>query len=226
MRCIVLIFFVLMSYVSWSQKSFFEYVPKNWKIVSTAKGDLNKDGIEDLVLIVKDNDASNRIKNESLGPGILDVNSRNLLILFKDKSGNYTLADSNSNGFIPSENLAEDPCLEDPFNGVSIVKNILILKFNYWYSCGSSSSSSITYKFRYQNNNFELIGADYSSYSRFTGDQWNTSINFSIKKKEVTTGLNEFHESNPVTTKSSIEISELFKLKDCYFDTYSEVLSF
>ncbi|MGL5275073.1 hypothetical protein, partial [Myroides sp.] len=67
---------------------------------------------------------------------------------------------------------------------------------------------------------------DYSSYSRFTGDQWNTSINFSIKKKEVTTGLNEFHESNPVTTKSSIEISELFKLKDCYFDTYSEVLSF
>ncbi|MDM1383910.1 hypothetical protein [Myroides marinus] len=226
MRYIVLILFVLMSCVSWSQKSFFEYVPKNWKIVSTAKGDLNKDGIEDLVLIVKDNDASNRIKNESLGQELLDVNSRNLLILFKDKSGNYTLADSNSNGFIPSENSTENPCLSDPFTGVNIVKNILILDFNYWYSCGTYFVSNISYKFRYQNNNFELIGVEESSFSRSSGEQTDTSINFSIKKKEVTTGLNEFHESNPVTTKSSIEISELFKLKDCYFDTYSEVLSF
>lgn len=226
MKNIALTFFVFMSCVSWSQKSYHEYVPKNWKIISTTKGDLNKDGIDDLVLIIKKNDASNRIKNESLGPEILDVNPREILILFKDKSGNYKLIDSNTKGFIPSENSVITPCLSDPFDRESIENNILILDFTYWYSCGTYFVSNISYKFRYQNNNFELIGVEQSQFSRFTGEQRDMSINFSIRKKEVTTGLNEFHESNPVTTKSSIEISELFKLKDCYFDTYSEVLSF
>jgi len=221
MRCIV-----LMSCVCWSQKSYLEYVPKNWKIISTTKGDLNKDGIEDLVLVIQKNDASNRIKNESLGPKILDINPREILIFFKDKSGNYILIDKNTKGFIPSENSVITPCLSDPFDRESIVNNILILDFNYWYSCGTYFVSNISYKFRYQNNNFELIGVEQSQFSRSTGEQRDMSINFSIKKKEETTGLNMFHENKPIATRSSIQIAELFKLRNCDDDTYSEVLSF
>ncbi|MGL4584290.1 MAG: hypothetical protein ACRCVU_15080, partial [Flavobacterium sp.] len=182
--------------------------------------------IEDLVLIIKKTDVSNIIKNESLGPEVLDTNPREVLIFFKDKSQNYNLVDRNSKGFIPSTDLEENPCLSDPFDEVSIVNNILILKFNYWSSCGTYFSSNMTYKFRYQNSNFELIGADYSQFSRSTGDSMRMSINFSIKKKEVTTGLNEFGEDNPIVEKSSIKIAELYKLKNCDEGTHSEVLEF
>jgi len=44
------------------------------------------------------------------------------------------------------------------------------LRFNYWSSCGTFFSSNMTYKFRYQHNNFELIGADYYQFSRSTGE--------------------------------------------------------
>lgn len=226
MKNIVLLIGLLITYNSLAQKSYLNYVPKNWKIVSTAKGDLNKDGIEDLVLIIKKTDISNIIKNESLGPKVLDTNPREVLIFFKDKSHNYKLVERNSKGFVPSENSVENPCLSDPFDEVSIVNNILIWKFNYWSSCGTYFSSNMTYKFRYQNSNFELIGADYSQFSRSTGEAERMSINFSIKKKEVTTGLHEFGESNPIVEKSSIKIAELYKFKNCDEGTYSEILEF
>ncbi|MDM1453942.1 hypothetical protein [Myroides odoratimimus] len=226
MKNMMLIVIFLISYNSVAQKSYLNYVPKNWKIVSTAKGDLNKDGIEDLVLVIKNTDASNVIKNESLGQNLLDTNPREVLVFFKDKSHNYRLVERNSKGFVPSENSVENPCLSDPFDEVSIVNNILIWRFNYWSSCGTYFSSNMTYKFRYQHNNFELIGADYYQFSRSTGEGMHISINFSIKKKEVTTGLNEFGSENPVVEKSSIKIGELYKLRNCNENTYSEVLEF
>lgn len=32
-----------------------QYIPKHWKILETVKGDLNRDGLEDIVLVIEEN---------------------------------------------------------------------------------------------------------------------------------------------------------------------------
>lgn len=43
-----------LSFYSIAQSNYLQQIPQNWKIILEAKGDLNKDNIEDLVLIIED----------------------------------------------------------------------------------------------------------------------------------------------------------------------------
>jgi len=212
---------------SWGQNSYTKEIPENWKIISQVSGDLNKDGIEDLVLIIENTDVSNILKNEGMGSPNLNTNPREILVFFKDEKNNYTLIEKNAMGFIHSENDEESTCLADPLmidGGIKIWNNILIIHFNYWLSCGSWSVNDASYKFRFQNNSFELIGFDHFSFNRATTEETRTSINFSIKKKKETIGLNQSEESKPKTTKSTIKINQLYKLKNCNQNTYFEIV--
>lgn len=212
---------------SWGQNSYTNEIPENWKIISQVSGDLNKDGIEDLVLIIENTDASNILKNDGMGATNLNINPREILVFFKDEQNNYTLIDKNTIGFIHSENDEESTCLADPLmidGGIKISNNILIIHFNYWLSCGSWSVNDASYKFRFQNNSFELIGFDHFSFNKATTEETRTSINFSTKKKEVATGINQSEESNPKTTKSIIKVNQLYKLKNCNKNTYFEIV--
>lgn len=212
---------------SWGQNSYTKEIPENWKIISQVSGDLNKDGIEDLVLIIENTDVSNIIKNEGLGAPSLNINPREILVFFKDERNNYMLIEKNAIGFIQSENDEESTCLADPLmidGGIKISNNILIVHFNYWLSCGSWSVNDASYKFRFQNNSFELIGFDHFSFNRATTEETRTSLNFSTKKKEETIGLNQSEESKPKTTKSTIKVNQLYKLKNCNENTYFEIL--
>ncbi|MEG0851190.1 MAG: hypothetical protein RSH24_15095 [Flavobacterium sp.] len=227
MKYIVLIFLMFFFASSWGQNSYTKEIPENWKIISQVSGDLNKDGIEDLVLIIENTDASNILKNEGMGAPNLNINPREILVFFKDEKNNYTLIEKNAMGFIHSENDEESTCLADPLmidGGIKISNNILIVHFNYWLSCGSWSVNDASYKFRFQNNSFELIGFDHFSFNRATTEETRTSLNFSTKKKEETIGLNQSEESKPKTTKSTIKVNQLYKLKNCNENTYFEIL--
>jgi len=224
-QAIALLFLVYTA--SFGQSSYKNQIPKNWKIISTIEGDLNKDAIADLVLIIEDTNPDNYILNDGFGEDTLNINARGILVFFKDNKNNYTLIEKNLNGFILSQNSEESPCLADPlmWNGdVSISKNILIIHFNYWLSCGSWYVNDATYKFRFQHNTFELIGFDHSEFHRASGEESSTSINYSTKKMENTTGLNMFEESKPVTTRKTFNISKLYQLKECTDETYFEIL--
>lgn len=227
MKNIVLIFSLLFCSILCGQNSYVKEIPEEWKIISQVSGDLNKDGIEDLVLIIENTDASNILKNEGMGSPNLNINPREILVFFKDEQNNYTLIEKNTIGFIHSENDEESTCLADPLmndGGIKISNNILIIHFNYWLSCGSWSVNDASYKFRFQNNSFELIGFDHFSFNRATTEETRTSINFSTKKKEVTIGLNQAEESNPKTTKSNVKVDQLYKLKNCNKNTYFEIV--
>ncbi|RRJ90984.1 hypothetical protein EG240_07220 [Paenimyroides tangerinum] len=210
-----------------AQKGYLEQIPKNWKIILETKGDLNKDNIEDLVLIVENTDKSNFIQNDGLGLDTLNINPRGIMIFFKDKDHNYNLIEENFLEFIPSQNDTESTCLADPLmenGGIQITKNVLKINFNYWLSCGSWYANNVIYTFRHQNNSFEMIGFDHSEYHRASGESSSTSINYSTKKKEETTGLNYFEESNPKTKTNKIKIANLYKLKDCTNEIYFTIL--
>ena len=73
-------------------KSVNDFIPKGWKILKDengsnfiAKGDLNKDKLEDVAIIIEKNDKKNIKKNDNFGPNELNLNPRILIILFKEK---------------------------------------------------------------------------------------------------------------------------------------------
>lgn len=199
-----------------------DFVPKEWKIYEQVEGDLNKDKKADVVLIIENTNPDNIFQNESLGSSIINTNPRYLLVLFKTEKG-YELKELNKT-FIPTEGDMESTCLADPMmdGGIGIKNGSIVLALNYWMSCGSWYTGTNTYTFRFQKNEFELIGFDSQDFHRASGEMTQTSINFSTKKMSHTTGGNMFGEDgdgNEIKSEEKVEwksfkIDKLKNLKD------------
>ncbi|NML69005.1 hypothetical protein HHL23_04245 [Chryseobacterium sp. RP-3-3] len=186
-----------------------DFVPKGYTTFEKSFGDLNKDGAEDCILIIKKVDPGNIITDEYRGK--LDRNRRGLIILFKKNDG-YELASKNYSCF-SSEN--EDggvyyaPELEVYAEKEKLYIHYAHGRYGYW-----------TYTFRYGNSDFDLIGYDDSSN---TGPRVNntTSINFLTGKQLDKTNVNEEAESGDEVFKDSWK-----KLKTTKLLTLSEIKDF
>ena len=203
-----------------------DFIPKGWKEILTTNGDLNKDKLEDTVIVIEKEDKKNIKKNDVLGPDYLNLNPRILLVLFKQKDGTYILASKNDKGFIQSENDEENPTLMDTLNGINIKNNILRINFSYFLSAGSWWTSTNVYIFRFQNNVFELIGYESNAYMRNTGEEERTSINFSTNKAKITTGGNIFEEkeNNPKDEWRYVKFEKKYILNEMTESTLDEIL--
>ena len=205
-----------------------DFIPTGWKKILTTNGDLNKDKLEDTVIVIEKEDKKNIKKNDVLGPDYLNLNPRILLVLFKQKDGTYILASKNDKGFIQSENDEENPALMDTLSGIDIKNNILRINFDYFLSAGSWEASQIIFTFRFQNNRFELIGYDSNSYMRNSGEQEEFSINFSTNKIKTTTGGNMFEEklNKPKEKWENFDIKKKYVLDEMSSDTLDEILDY
>lgn len=164
------------------------FIPKAWVILSQATGDLNKDGLADLVVVLQNTDQKNIVINDGLGTDTLDANPRSLLIFFKDSiSEAYKLITKNDSFILRHD----EPQMDDPFSDIAIINGSLRLSFRLFYNAGSWYTSGYTYIFRYQKNEFVLIGAETSELHRASGESSRYSINFLTKKYSITKG-NEF----------------------------------
>lgn len=182
-----------------------DFIPKGYTEFEKYFGDLNKDGIEDCVLIIKKTDSANVVINRF--DKKVDRNRRGIIVLFK-KEKSYQLADKNLDCF-SSEN-EDGGVYFAPELWIEINNNKLYVhyghgRYGYW-----------EYTFRFQNSNFELIGYDSSSNhgSRVNGM---TSINFLTKKKVIYENVNENDEGGDEKFKetwSSIKIENLIKLSE------------
>jgi hypothetical protein len=134
-----------------------ELVPKRWEILGSAEGDINKDKIKDLVLVIANTDSLNIIAKDSTHSKngfYIDYNHRVLAIYFGTARGNYKKK-IQKNNFIP---IKDNPDLDDPFSGIEIDKKGRIsISTHYWYSAGSWSTTSEEFKFRFYNNEFQLV---------------------------------------------------------------------
>lgn len=170
-----------------------DFLPNGFVVFETIKGDLNNDGVEDLVLIIKGTDKSQIIKDEYRGQ--LDRNRRGIIVLFK-KDEHYELVVKNYDCF---SSESEDggvyfaPELSFEIKNGNFYTHYNHGRYGYW-----------KYTFIFQNSDFELIGYDAGYPSNFISD-WVTfdevSINFLSKKKltkeiiEVTTeGIETYNE--------------------------------
>ncbi|MDR3054749.1 MAG: hypothetical protein LBU53_05025 [Zoogloeaceae bacterium] len=149
-----------------------DFVPEGWKLHSVAYGDLNRDGQEDVALVIQGTDKKKTISfSDNYGNGTLTTNPRALLIAFR-KDDTYELVLKNEtllpcqDGTVWDENgtaIAERPWFDDLLDegGIKITPgNTLKIKLDYYAPYGKPASSTITYTFRHQNSRFELIGLD------------------------------------------------------------------
>ncbi len=153
-------------------KIFSQFITTGYTVADTAMADFNNDGLTDVV-IVADN------KNDP------DQN-RSLVILAKTVSGFVIAAKSNAA-------VLCSMCggvFGDPYAGISFNKNVITI---YHYG-GSAWRWTSNFTFRFQNNQWELIGISQDSY--FNAEDCNgkgvgasgrnlKEVNFSTKKLHI-----------------------------------------
>ena len=172
-----------------------DFVPTGWKILDTARGDLNKDGTADAAIILQYNDS---VSIKKSGNESVLTQPRILVVLFKAVDGNHFLLVAQSNSFILNH---DNPTMDDPYEETRISNGTLKIKFRLFYNMGSWYVTNTSYTFRYQQEEFALIGADYLSFHRATSDFEEYSYNFLTKKRSLKTG-NDKHGGTKTTWKS------------------------
>lgn len=188
-------------------KGYIEYKPEG---IETLKGDLNNDGLADVVLMIKGTDKSKIITHESRGK--LDQNRRGVVVLFATANG-YELASKNVSCFY-SEN-EDGGVYYAPEIDLGIDKGKLLVHFShgrygYW-----------SYTFRYEKTDFRLIG--YDSYSsRGPVPQYVTSINFLTKKKLTRDNLNKDQDGDEYEENFVDTWENLKTVKPMYLATIKE----
>lgn len=201
-----------------AESTFKHLTPKGWTILDSAQGDLNKDGRSDLALIIEENNPKNIQKDSD--DRTINLNPRHLLV-FLNQNNAYQLISRNQT--LPTENNAESSCLLDPLaesNGIKINKGLLTIEFSYFMACGGWEWPRHTYTFRYQKQKMQLIGFDYNSFHRASGEQSASSYNFSTLKVKRTNGGNQFEGGQAKSTWSSFKLNNPLFLEDIHFDDF------
>jgi len=174
-----------------------EVVPNGWEVQS-ATGDLNKDGIEDFVLLVRSNDPA-YIKTRDDGFES-NFSPLSLAVYFGSPSGVY----KRFKVWHDTVSGREDE-YTDITNELSITpKGAIDISVSSWSSMGTAATGGSTYRYRFQSGDFYLIGEESSWLNRMTGEGESTSINYLTGQKEITTG-NMIEEKDLKTKKVKIK---------------------
>lgn len=179
------------------QQRITDFIPKGYKLFEKISGDLNKDGLEDCVLIIK---ATRKDGFERDYEGkLIDRNRRGIIVLFSEEKG-YKVAVKNYNCF-SSEN-EDGGNYFSPELGVIIKDSKLYLhyyhgRYGYWEYC-----------FRYQNSDFMLIGYE-ASHDRGPVVLFKTSINFLTGVEYDDENINAYNFN--ADSDDDSEIDEVFK---------------
>ena len=162
------------------------FVPQGWMIEIQEQGDLNQDGISDMLLVLSQDDPANVVANEpdSLGLREIDTNPRILFVAFGRKKGGYELALENHD-FIPRY---DTPTIDDPFGRAGIVDGRIEVGLHYWANAGSWYTDDRAFIFMYRDGAFRLVGYKDFTTKRNTGETWDLSIDYLASEAEITLG--------------------------------------
>ena len=165
-----------------------DLVPKGWEHTE-ATGDLNKDGIADLVVVATP-DFKENTKTRDDGY-VYNFNQPLLAVYFGTAEGKMQLW-RQYDQVIPArqdEYVSIDASLEITEKGV------LRISLETFASMGGWGTENSNFSYRYQDGDFYLIGKEYHNMSRNTGDMETTSENYLTWRRQVVTE-NAFEDSN------------------------------
>lgn len=190
------------STVNTSKPNNFEsLIPSGWGVLHKeepiiAKGDLNKDGIPDVAAVIE------QVKSETD-----KAPQRALLIAFGTKDHSYTLSIISDKVILKAD---EGGIWGDPFESLSIDRGSVVIS-DYG---GSNWRWYHKYRFRFQENDWYLIGATKGEY--FTGSA--TEEQVSEQDYNLLTGDYIIKKTNEkgkiITTRGNKGKVELIKLRD------------
>ncbi len=184
-----------------------DIVPVGW-LHQEAQGDLNKDGIPDLVVVATPDDVENTITRSD--GYVYNFNQPILAVYFGTAQGQFHQWKAYDN-VIPSDDS------ETCHNDVSLEitdRGVIRISIQLFCSAGSYGVSTDTYSYRYQNGDFYLIGMDKEEMLRTTGKITLVSENYLTWKRQVKTS-NAFDDKAPTTEKwSRLPKKALEKLGD------------
>ena len=174
-----------------SGKSAADVVPNGWESIFKT-GDLNKDGIADLVVIATPCDKD---KMQTRDDGyVYNFNQPVLAIYWGEKNGDFKL-------FKQYDNVI--PARDSEF--ISITPELEI-NLEFFATAGSWTQPTTTHLFRYQQGDFFLIGKDVVELERTTGKTVTTSENYLTRKRIVTT---ERPKRKAIVKRTSLPKSKL-----------------
>ena len=163
-----------------------DIVPKGWE-VNQATGDLNKDGIDDLVLVVKP-DFSENTKTRDDGY-VYNFNQPILAIYFGAPNGSFKQWNEYHDVIeADGEGVSVDVAL------VVTKRGTLSLTTEIFHSMGSWGNDKYTYVYRFQHGDFYLIGKQTECMMRNTGEIEIVSDNY-LTWKRLTIKDNAFEDN-------------------------------
>ena len=182
-----------------------DIVPTGW-LHHEAQGDLNKDGIMDIVVVATPDYKENTLTRDD--GYVYNFNQPILAIYFGTDQGLQLW--KRYDKVIPadeSENCHHDIGLEITSRGT------LRISIQLFCSMGSYGMSTDTYTYRYQDGDFYLIGKDQEEMMRNTGECTTVSENYLTRKRQVV--KSNIAETEPATEKwSKLAKKPLEKLGD------------
>jgi uncharacterized membrane protein len=187
-----------------------QLVPKGWEH-KEALGDLNKDGIDDLVLMATPNFKEHMLTRDD--GYVYNFNQPVLAIYFGTADGRYRLWKKYAE-VLPH---AED---EGFFVTVSLEvtnRGTLVIGTELFASMGSYGNDQSSYVYRYQNGDFYLIGMENESMQRNTGEIEKVSENYLTWKRQVVKD-NAFEEGKSREKWTTLPKKPLEKLGDRKLD--------
>ena len=193
-----------------SIRSIDDLLPSNWFLKDSVTGDLNGDNIADLVAVAELKDTVEELRPDNT----VNLGSPRILLIFfrNSKTGNLDLVLQHNSFIIRYGEGGMDP---EAYGKVSIRNKV----FEIFYSLMHGQAR---YKFRYQQNDFYLIGAMNSGVGANEINSWD--INFLTKKAK--------HEWGEVTDEKmkvkwvNVPIQQLKRLKDLKMQFAWEVMPY
>jgi hypothetical protein len=193
-----------------SIKTIDELLSSNWVLKDSAGGDLNGDNIADLVAVVEWKDTIEELRPDKT----VNLGSPRILLIFftNSKTGNFDLVLQHNTFIIRYGEGGMDP---EAYGKVSIKNKVI----DVFYSLMHGQAD---YKFRYQQNDFYLIGAMNSGVGGGQINSWD--INFLTKKAK--------HEWGEITDEKmklkwvNVPVQKLKKLSDLTMQFSWEVMPY
>ena len=155
-----------------------DLVPKGGEHTE-ATGDLNKDGIADLVVVATP-DFKENTKTRDDGY-VYNFNQPLLAVYFGTAEGKMQLW-RQYDQVIPAR---QDEYVSIDASLTVTEKGVLRISLETFASMGGWGTENSNFSYRYQNGDFNLIGKEYQSMSRNTGEMETTSENYLTWRRQV-----------------------------------------
>ena len=180
-----------------------QIVPEGWEH-EEAQGDLNKDGIKDLVVLAKPNFKENM---QTRDDGYeYNFNNYLLAIYFGQAEGGFQLWKQYDTLFLPDDEYTSvDVDIEITERGT------LKIDTSAFASAGSWANDLVSYTYRYQDGDFYQIGKETTTLIRNTGEMTTVSENY-LTWKQQTIKDNAFEDVVKKETWSKLPKQPLEKL--------------